>query len=65
MEDCVTDFEAASSTDWLSYGRGQQCTRIIRLSTVHAHRHSHTSTVVLELSLAVLSFTFNRDMAVT
>ena len=37
---------ASKSTGWLSYGNGQQCTRIVRLSTLHAHRHSHTSTVV-------------------
>jgi len=46
MEDCVSVSSDADSTAWLSYGKGQHCTRIVRLSTVHAHRHSHTSTVV-------------------
>ena len=46
MEECVSVTSDSGSTAWLSYGKGQHCTRIVRLSTVHAHRHSHTSTVV-------------------
>jgi len=52
FEDCVSDSVSGRRGDWLSYGRGRQCTRIVRLSTLHAHRHSHASTVVCSTRLA-------------
>lgn len=52
-DQCVPDTGAAAAaaadamqSKWLTHGRGMQCTRIIKTSTLHAHRHAHPTSVV-------------------